>query len=90
MSKPCLGMSPIKDSETKVELECGENAEREQCPVYSYCHRGDTFSKCCPFPKNDGKINYNKSHGRCYVIRHYIVNKINYHISVLLLIFVFI
>ena len=58
MSQPCLGMSPLIDKETNMEFECGENTDREECPVFSYCHKGDTFSKCCPFPTKDGKIKY--------------------------------
>ena len=57
MSKPCLGLSPLIDGKTNSQYKCGEGEEREDCPAFSYCHKGDTFSQCCPFPTKDGKIN---------------------------------
>ena len=54
MSKPCLGLSPLIDGRTNTEYKCGKPSE--DCPAFSYCHKGDTFSKCCPFPSKDGKI----------------------------------
>lgn len=58
MRQPCFGLSPLKDEETDIEYDCGENTERKECPALSYCHKMDAISKCCPFPKKDGKINY--------------------------------
>ena len=55
MNQPCLGLSPLLDDNTNVEFDCGENSNVEECPAFSYCHKGDGFSKCCPFPRNDGK-----------------------------------
>ena len=56
MKQPCLGLNPLIDEQTNMEYTCGENTKHDECPSFSYCHRGDTFSKCCPFPPQDGKI----------------------------------
>ena len=56
MSQPCLGLSALIDKNTNLEFDCGENSKIEACPAFSFCHKGDGFSKCCPFPRNDGKI----------------------------------
>ena len=58
MSQPCLGLSPILDDNTNMEFTCGENFNTKECPAFSYCHQGDGFSKCCPFPRNDGRKHY--------------------------------
>ena len=58
MRQPCFGLSPLKDEDMDIEYDCGENTERKTCPAFSYCHKTNAFSKCCPFPKKVGKINY--------------------------------
>ena len=59
LSRPCIGgVSPLKDEETGMEYECGENTQRKSCPPFSYCDKTEIFSRCCPFPNKDGKINY--------------------------------
>ena len=40
---PCEGEPPLLNPVTRKEYNCSE----ETCPMYSYCHRGLNFAKCC-------------------------------------------
>ena len=40
---PCQGQPPLINNFTKKEYNC----QQQNCPKYSYCHKGLDFAKCC-------------------------------------------
>ncbi|XP_018333493.1 agrin isoform X1 [Agrilus planipennis] len=46
--KPCNGEKPVVDPFTNEEFDCGNNANRRDCPTGSYCHITLTVARCCP------------------------------------------
>jgi len=44
---PCHGEPALKDPNTGEDLECGNGPTRTNCPDGSFCHRSQTFAKCC-------------------------------------------
>ncbi|ODN03364.1 Agrin [Orchesella cincta] len=45
--RPCHGEEPLRNLGTGDDLFCGNGPIRTNCPSGSYCHRTQTFAKCC-------------------------------------------
>lgn len=42
----CDGKEPLINPVTSREYDC--DFQRDVCPAHSYCHKGQSFAKCCP------------------------------------------
>ncbi|CAL8148206.1 unnamed protein product [Orchesella dallaii] len=45
--RPCHGEEPLRNLGTGDDLFCGNGPIRTNCPSGTYCHRTQSFAKCC-------------------------------------------
>ncbi|KAH9416857.1 hypothetical protein DERP_011972 [Dermatophagoides pteronyssinus] len=58
---PCQGQPPLINNFTKKEYNC----QQQNCPKYSYCHKGLDFAKCCQELDFDDEDCFDTVYGCC-------------------------